>query len=51
MMLGAYPMARPDSTTRTQSPNGTIRNILGGTSAETVTKALYQELENLDKLG
>jgi argininosuccinate lyase len=27
------------------------RNILGGTSAETVTKALYQELENLDKLG
>lgn len=29
--MGAYPMARPDSTTRTQSPNGTIRNILGGT--------------------
>jgi argininosuccinate lyase len=27
------------------------RNILGGTSAETVTKALYQELESLDKLG
>ena len=27
------------------------RSILGGTSAETVTKALYQELENLDKLG
>ena len=27
------------------------RNILGGTSYETVTKALYQELENLDKLG
>jgi argininosuccinate lyase len=25
------------------------RNILGGTSKETVTKALYQELENLDK--
>ena len=27
------------------------RNILGGTSKETVTKALYQELENLDKQG
>ncbi|WP_414829535.1 argininosuccinate lyase [Alteromonas sp. H39] len=27
------------------------RNILGGTSAETVTKALYKELESLDKLG
>jgi len=27
------------------------RNILGGTSKETVTKALYQELEALDKLG
>ena len=27
------------------------RNILGGTSQETVTKALYQELENLDKQG
>ncbi|MCU7553304.1 argininosuccinate lyase [Alteromonas sp. ASW11-19] len=27
------------------------RNILGGTSAETVTKALYQELEQLDKRG
>ena len=27
------------------------RNILGGTSAETVTKALYEELEKLDKLG
>ncbi|MEG3766310.1 argininosuccinate lyase [Alteromonas sp. 14N.309.X.WAT.G.H12] len=27
------------------------RNILGGTSKETVTKALYQELESLDKLG
>lgn len=26
------------------------RNILGGTSKETVTKALYLELENLDKL-
>ena len=25
------------------------RNILGGTSKETVTKALYQELENLDQ--
>ncbi len=27
------------------------RNILGGTSFDTVTKALYQELEQLDKLG
>ena len=27
------------------------RNILGGTSKETVTKALYQELEDLDKQG
>ncbi|RDV26691.1 argininosuccinate lyase [Alteromonas aestuariivivens] len=27
------------------------RNILGGTSAQTVTQALYQELEELDKLG
>ncbi|GEA10166.1 argininosuccinate lyase [Alteromonas sp. KUL49] len=27
------------------------RNILGGTSKETVTKALYQELEALDKLS